>query len=559
MILHFRQIKTADYGWLLVVSVAFLSPILVIGLPVGSPDLFHHMTIANAWANAFQDGSLIPNWVYPENNGYGAVTVRFYPPLIHITLALFKMMFRDWGSAVFAGFLFWSVVGSLGVYIWAKDVIDSRKAALAAAAIFVFTPYHVNQFYHGFFWGEFVSLSVAPFCFYFVRRLQLAPSGGLCLGLSFFLALLILSNTPQLIVTAICLGIYFLMLIDRRTILRSLGFVAAAGAMSLALTSFFWVRQVVEMSWIKVGRPGIDPQYDYKNNFLLTELWLRDGLNDLAMMFFGTYFLVVMVALLIVAICVSGKYLTLWINKQDRAIGTIFLVSAFMTTFASQFIWDAIPLLHRIQFPWRFLSIASLCFSVLMGLSLDFISVETWRDRRPAVLALVGTVLILLTFSIKQDILAATFIDHKSFEAEVADSFEKKGLDHWHPVWTTMETFTKPDEPVNTNGRELSVTEWSERGHELSVAAGSPTIAQTAITYYPYWQVSINDKPVPTLESNGALAFTVPESSSEVTLRFVEPNYSIISRWVSFAVSIIFLLTVAFYLRRSLSPEELLA
>jgi len=371
--------------------------------------------------------------------------------------------------------------------------------------------------------------------------------------------LLILSNTPQLIVTAICLGIYFLMLIDRRTILRSLGFVAAAGAMSLALTAFFWVRQVVEMSWIKVGRPGIDPQYDYKNNFLLTGLWLGDGTGDPTLTFFGTYFLVVMVVLLMVAVIVSGKYLSLRNDKQHRAVAVIFLVSAFMTTFASQFVWDAIALLHRIQFPWRFLSIASLCFSVLMGLSLDFVSVETWRVRRPAVLALIGSVLILLTFSIKQDILAATYIDHKSFETEVARSFEKKGLQHWHPVWTTMETFTKPDQPVNTNGREFLVTEWSERGHNFSVAAGPPTIVQTAVTYYPYWKVLINDEPVPTFGSNGALAFNIPESSSEAKLKFVEPNYSIISRWVSFVAAIVLVLIAVFYIRRSLSPEELLA
>ena len=211
------------------------------------------------------------------------------------------------------------------------------------------------------------------------------------------------------------------------------------------------------------------------------------------------------------------------------------------------------------MFPWRFLSIASLCFSVLMGLSLDFVSVETWRVRRPAVLALIGSVLILLTFSIKQDILAATYIDHKSFETEVARSFEKKGLQHWHPVWTTMETFTKPDQPVNTNGREFLVTEWSERGHNFSVAAGPPTIVQTAVTYYPYWKVLINDEPVPTFGSNGALAFNIPESSSEAKLKFVEPNYSIISRWVSFVAAIVLVLIAVFYIRRSLSPEELLA
>jgi len=517
------------------------------------------MTIAHSWAHAFQDGSLIPDWVYGENNGYGAVTVRFYPPLAHITLAFFEILFGTWSSAVLNAFVFWSAIGCIGVYLWTKDVVDSRKAAVAAATVFAFTPYHVNQFYHGFFWGEFVSLCVAPFCFYFVRRLQIGPSFLNCLGLCGFLALLILSNIPQLIVTGVCLGIYFLLLVDRQTILRSLGYVTVAVIASLTLTAFFWVRLLVEISWIKIGQPSTDPLYDYRNNFLLTQLRLTEGGNDLAMLFFGTYFLILMIALVTVAIFVSGKFPLIRTNKQYRSIALVFLIAAFLTTFTSQFVWDAMPLLNRIQFPWRFLSMASLCFAVLMGLALNSISLESWRRRRPVVLVLTGLVLILLTFSIKQDILAAAYVDSATFEQEVVQSFERVGLEHWHPLWTTRATFETRNYIVSPNGREAALRRSSTNGYEFSVGPGPSEEIRLPITYYPHWKLKINGEPAPIFQSGGALAFNISESPSEVTLRFVEPTYSVGSRWVSLVTFVMFLCTAVFCMSRSIPREEQLA
>src|SRR5688572_824789 len=99
--------KLTDIGLLLAVSLSFLLPVLFIGPPLGSADLLHHMTISNGWLESFEAGNLIPNWIDAENSGYGSVTVRFYPPLIHVTIALCQMLVRNWGVAVFAAFLFW--------------------------------------------------------------------------------------------------------------------------------------------------------------------------------------------------------------------------------------------------------------------------------------------------------------------------------------------------------------------------------------------------------------------------------------------------------------------
>ena len=71
------------------VSMFCFLPVLLWGPPTDSADLTHHMQIANAYVDGFQNGTILPDWAEAENGGYGSVTVRFYPPLIEVTMALF--------------------------------------------------------------------------------------------------------------------------------------------------------------------------------------------------------------------------------------------------------------------------------------------------------------------------------------------------------------------------------------------------------------------------------------------------------------------------------------
>src|SRR5690606_33612822 len=45
-------------------------------------------------------------------------------------------------------------------------------------------------------------------------------------------------------------------------------------------------------------------------------------------------------------------------------------LSLFMTLFHSQFLWETVPLLNFVQFPWRFLSVAIVLMAFLAGLSI---------------------------------------------------------------------------------------------------------------------------------------------------------------------------------------------
>jgi hypothetical protein len=51
--------------------------------------------------------------------------------------------------------------------------------------------------------------------------------------------------------------------------------------------------------------------------------------------------------------------------------------------------------------------------------------------------------------------------------------------------------------------------------------------------YYPHWQATVNGSSAATSEIGGALAVDVPGEESIIELRFVEPRYTSISRWIS--------------------------
>ena len=526
---------------ILLVSLLLISPVLFYGCPNGSADLIHHLQIANAYVDSLRNGVLLPDWVTPENHSYGAVTVRFYPPLMHYTLAIFRLLLGNWNLALFAAFSLWLFIGGIGVYYWSRDLFNSEWQAMAAAVLSLFIPYHLIHFYNASMFGEFAAFSILPFGFLFARRVCI---GGILnvIGLSICIALLILSNLPQTIVGGLCIGIYSLFYLTKAKWPRQITLLFLSGVGGLALSAFYWVRVVVEMPWIVISQPPYDPDYDYRNHFLLNSLNLdNQGVWFVSLIFAGS------VTVVIIALTVSAKHKELRTSRELWLIVVLFLVGSFMLLPLSKPIWDAFTSLQRVQFPWRFFSIVSLTHVILTALALGFITSENWRARRPAVLILSGLVIIMMIFSVKQIILGAAYVEPERFASLPETSASAKGLLHWRPIWANDKT-SKIKDLVIAGGREASVGESTGENREILVAGGEPVRARLAILYYPLWKASINGESVPVESDGGAIAIDLPATPSHLLLTFAEPGYSLVSRYVSLAalaaLSILFVVCI---------------
>ncbi|HJS50865.1 MAG TPA: hypothetical protein VJ781_03110, partial [Pyrinomonadaceae bacterium] len=66
------RIQASDIGLIFLVSASVILPVLFWGCPIGTGDFTHHIQITTAYFDSMQNGVLIPDWVFRENNGYGA-------------------------------------------------------------------------------------------------------------------------------------------------------------------------------------------------------------------------------------------------------------------------------------------------------------------------------------------------------------------------------------------------------------------------------------------------------------------------------------------------------
>src|SRR5688572_30639444 len=154
--------KTSFIYPLIILAAAFLFilPVIISGPPSGV-DLLQHFQFAASIEHSILAGDFFPNWAGQENNGYGGVGLRFYPPLAYYVLALFKISVGDWHLASFLGYFFWSALSGFGIYLWAREWF-SEKASMAAAVLYIFAPYHTLQLYSAFIYADFAASAILP-------------------------------------------------------------------------------------------------------------------------------------------------------------------------------------------------------------------------------------------------------------------------------------------------------------------------------------------------------------------------------------------------------------
>src|ERR1041384_3496463 len=76
-------------------AIAALAPAILWGVPA-SRDLQHHFRLALAYTESFSKYTFYPGWLAEANNGYGDVSLRFYPPGLGFLLAAVRTVIESW-------------------------------------------------------------------------------------------------------------------------------------------------------------------------------------------------------------------------------------------------------------------------------------------------------------------------------------------------------------------------------------------------------------------------------------------------------------------------------
>lgn len=521
-------------------SIAVSMAIFISGVPSGN-DMPQHFQFAQTFRQSLVSGEIYPSWSGATNYGFGDVGIRFYPPLAYYVLAGAEILFGSWFGAAAFSFCFFFFLSGVGIYFLCREFSD-ENASVFGAAVYILAPYHVNEIYNAFTLAEFAAAAVIPFCFLFVKRVCRGGGTSSILGLAAAYCALVLTHLPIAVIGSFGLLVFALFSLETRNALGTFARLGTSVALGLAASSFYWVRMVSELPWVKHSTQEFTSgSYDFHLNFLGSIFLLSSTDYDSRTLWFADLMLLITLGMF-----VPGLVLFLMRNgkagfRRLIALTALLCFALFIATPLSLPVWENVGVLRSTQFPWRSMALITLCSAVFAAAGYAQIG-EAYRSaKRPLALVATGLVAIGVLFSAFQVIRPAIFISPNDLDQNMSTIAGAKSYTCWWTAWADEAAFDDR-EKVSAAGRTVEIAEWQTLERRFSVEAGEPQVVRVATFYYPHWYAQVDDVDVPvSMGADGTINLPVPAGDVSVRLFFREPLPVRAANWISFLACLLML------------------
>lgn len=387
-----------DWGYLIVLGLTLpvLWP-LVEPAYLSSHDGLHHLYRLVDLDWCIRGGVLYPRWLPNLGFGYGYAVLNYYAPVSYYIaeiLHIFGAGFIDSIKLTYAlGFL-----GSgLAMYLFAKEHIR-RISAILASAVYVYLPYHLADGYVRGALAEFLSFAFFPlilWCFYkliTLKRFQYVAWSALSLG-----GLIITHNLMALIFGPLLVAYIGFVWFEERD-LKTLGYVALALVLALGFGTFYWLPGFAESKWARLGMigpqaadyiPKLITMSDFFSPFVIYRYFPEQGVwlqHPIGWLQFGLICLSLVVPFRL-------RHQS-WVSARRHLIFFHWatFVSLFMLFVYSRPLWDHIPLLSYLQYPFRFLTVTSFTSAFVIGSIPLLLQFDGTKDKTETAWSLGGRV-----------------------------------------------------------------------------------------------------------------------------------------------------------------------
>lgn len=344
-----KRIATTDWRYLAIIFAAgtiICLPILIFGAPAGHSLGFNLVWLRDFSAQLFA-GELYPRWLNNLNAGAGSPVFFFYAPLPFYVSSVGSAFCTacDIGVRLAIGEWILLTASGLSFYIFArKNAVPS--AATIGAAVYILLPYHFEYT----LWirqsiGELGAYVWMPLILLYIQKISLREPG--IVGLAVCYALLISTHLPAALLFSMFMLAYAVILSPPDKFLVVLPRFVAGVIIGALLSSVYLLPALLNLEHVASERLWSD-YYLYDRWFFL------DGQEDPGPITNTLYpSLLVTTAIFVACWFVAhepatrarGRWLWPW-------IAFVVLAWCLMTPVSTP-LWELIPVLKSVQFPWR--------------------------------------------------------------------------------------------------------------------------------------------------------------------------------------------------------------
>ncbi|MBN1868737.1 hypothetical protein JW916_15760 [Candidatus Sumerlaeota bacterium] len=328
---------------------------------------------------AMGDGQWMGRWCSVLDFGYGYPLFRYYGPGLYFLGAGFYALGLGIAESVKTAMVFLALIGVGGMYGLGR-IFCGRLAAATGAIVWAFTPYlQVDLFVRGAF-GEYAALQWLPVaaCLYLWGiergRFSIVLFGAIahaCLIVSH--APVALCATPLLLALTLWSGLRRYRRFDWRAL-------AGIGA-AIALSAFYWLPAVADRNLIHETRLFLggahSDHFVHLSQMLKVFFWgyggSGPGRRHDGMTFSVGLAQVVLISLAWLFLLVRGRRggKAPWPLVAGTVLG---LATLFPILSPSKRLWEMLPIVQYLQFPWRLLGPAGFFLAWAAGGALELLS-----------------------------------------------------------------------------------------------------------------------------------------------------------------------------------------
>lgn len=545
-----RRDTLSSLGQLLLVTllgIPLITPLMMwTSVPCTHDGHLHVHRIA-ALRYAWENGIYFSRWVPDLAFGYGYPFFVYREPGPLYAILLPHLMGLPLAAASNLFYALTILVAGWFMFLWVRDIAGVRVGFVSAAA-YMAAPYLLLDALVRGNAPESMALPLFPFLLWMGRRWMIKGTAVPFLLSVLGLALLSLSHNISTLIFALTLLVYLLAigLINQLSWKPLLGRLALLFGLGLGLTFFYTGGALLEMDQVTLSQSTVTRNNDFHYNFAsLAEILAPTAAEDPNLV---NPPLPIRLGWIPLILALGGAATPLWkrwMNKEQRwhAILMVLATALFiiMALPLSLPLWENLPLIDFVQFPWRFIGRAALPVAFLAGMPFMTPPASAGEKRRNLIfnLAAVAAIALLILEAIPalypracEEDPFPTIVDVHEYEAATG----LVGIDpegSYFPRTVQKRPQGSPLEEDYHAGRtpqrfdlsalpEGATADVVYDGFGATITLNTPErfTARYLSFFFPGWTAVVDGQPVPTTPSDpeGLITFPVPAGEHLISI-----------------------------------------
>ncbi|TAF03688.1 MAG: hypothetical protein EAZ77_16975 [Nostocales cyanobacterium] len=496
----------------------------------GVGDILWHLTWVQHFSQQIAEGIWYPRWLAGTNYGYGSPTFVFYPPLAYYIGSFLKLAGLNIEQTMAALFSLGLFGAGLNFYIYARKW--GKIPAFIGSLCYMTVPGVANLLKGGGL-AFLYAMTWIPLGMYLTDQSLEKPKWRA--ALSIFWAVMALTHVPSLLLCTVVWLFYAVFLLLKRPFQAVLFTILSTG-IGFGMVSFYLLPAILEQRFVNIAYQSGPDGGRFRASMINL---FKQGTSDI---FVQQLSVIIVLAIVVTAICLKGFPKNVLATQEVWRWLAFLILLVFLMTNWSWPIWQASPILQKVQSPGRLGSLFFFGEATLCTIVVSTIFQQPFSFKGLSLIKFLPLVIILgiifNNFSFAHQLFRKYPALHNPGNGKVEnlerlktalyDPYTDKLIDvpEYRPLLKDGKAVAAPligQPPVSiVRGKaSIQVNQWHSYKRLFNVTAEETSTIKIRTYYFPAWHLYVNNKAHPIdIADDGTIQVNLDPGSSQVQLRY---------------------------------------